>query len=484
MPRIYDQSRTPYLDAVKEYIQKGRTAFHMPGHSRGRIAPEELVTLLGEQIFQADLTEVEGLDYLHKPEGVLKEAQELAADAFGADHSFYLVNGSTVGVIAMILAAVKPGEKLIVQRNSHRSVIAGLTLGNVKPVFIQSRLHPEMYMMTGITPEDLKEAIESNPDCSAVLLTSPNYFGMAENIQELIRIARENNLTVLVDESHGVHFHFHPHLPTSAVDLGADMVTQSVHKTLPSLTQTSILHLNGDRIPRRRVQTLLAYLQTSSPNYLFMVSLDAVRKQMALHGKELIDKAIETADEARAHIKKMRHIYSFRDEIIGSYGVCDFDPTKLTICVKNSGYTGFEMEKRLNQDFNIEIELADLANILCFITAGNTRQDQEQLIEALKHYDQHPIAIQSHDITRLPRIPNLIMTPTETFAMEPVLMDFEIADGQIAFEVIAPYPPGIPYTCPGEIITQEVIDLVTELRSMGSVIQGLSIDNKVKVVKY
>jgi arginine decarboxylase len=484
MGRTFDQSKTPYYDAVLNYIHKGRTAFHMPGHARGRIAPQEMIELLGEKIFQADLTEVEGLDYLHKPEGVVKEAQELAADAFGADHSFFLVNGSTVGVVAMILAAVKPGEKLIVQRNSHRSVIAGLTLGNVEPVFIQTRFHPEMGMMTGITPEDLKECIEKNPDVVAVLMTSPNYFGMAENTQELIRIARENNLTVLVDESHGVHIHFHPQLPTSAVDLGADMVTQSVHKTLPSLTQTSILHLNGDRIPRRRVQTLLAYLQTSSPSYLFMASLDVVRKQMALQGKELIDKAIQTADEARAEIKKFRHIYSFRDEVIGNYGICDFDPTKLTICVKNTGYTGFELEKLLNQDFNIEIELADLSNILCFITAGNTQDDITHLMEALSYYDQHIVPVQSRDITKLPRIPNLILTPTETFALEPVLMDFDVADGQIAFEVIAPYPPGIPYTCPGEIITQEVIDLVTELRSIGSVVQGVSIDNKVKVVKY
>ncbi len=484
MARMFDQTKTPYYDAVKNYIQKGRTAFHMPGHARGRIAPPEMIELLGEKVYLADLTEVEGLDYLHKPEGVIREAQELAADAFGADHSFFLVNGSTVGVVAMILAAVKPNEKLIVQRNSHRSVIAGLTLGNVEPVFIQSRFHPEMYMMTGISPEDLRDTIEKNPDTKAVLLTSPNYFGMAENTQELIRIAREHNLTVLVDESHGVHLHFHPHLPTSAVDLGADMVTQSVHKTIPSLTQTSILHLNGDRIPRRRVQTLLAYLQTSSPNYLFMVSLDTVRKQMALHGKELLDQAIATADQAREKIKNFRNIYSFRDEIIGSYGICDFDPSKLTVCVKNTGYTGFELEKLLNQQFNIEIELADLANILCFMTAGNDANDVDHLIEALEYVDQHTIPIQSRDITKLPRIPNLILTPTETFALEPVLMDFDIADGQIAFEVIAPYPPGIPYTCPGEIITQEVIDLVTELRSIGSVVQGVSIDNKVKVVKY
>ncbi len=484
MSRMSDQNKAPYFEAVNSYVKKGRAAFHMPGHARGRIAPQEMIDFFGEQIFLADLTEVEGLDYLHKPEGVLKEAQQLAADAFGADHSFFLVNGSTAGVIAMILAAVKPGEKLIVQRNSHRSVIAGLTMGHVEPIFIQSRFHPEMYMMTGITPDDLRETIEQYPECKAVLLTSPNYFGMSENTQDLIRVAREHNLTVLVDESHGAHLHFHSQLPASAVDLGADMVTQSVHKTLPSFTQTSILHLNGDRIPRRRVQTLLAYLQTSSPSYLMMVSLDMARKQMAVHGKELIDRAMVNADNARERIKGFRNLYSFRDEIIGDYGIYDFDPTKLTVCVKNTGYTGFKMEKLLNQKFNIEVELSDLANILCFMTAGNTEKDIDDLMEALEYVDQHTISETVRTISRLPRIPNLILSPSETFAMEPLLMDFDAADGQIAFEVIAPYPPGIPYTCPGEIITQEIIDLITELRSIGSVVQGVSIDNKVKVVKY
>jgi arginine/lysine/ornithine decarboxylase len=479
-----DQTRTPYVDAILNYVKKGRTAFHMPGHARGRIAPPELLEFFGENVYLADLTEVEGLDYLHKPEGVLKEAQDIAADAFGADQSFFLVNGSTVGVVCMMLSAVKPKEKIILQRNTHRSAIAGLTLGDIQPIFIQSRFQPELNMMTGITPDDLEEAILANPDAKAVLLTCPNYFGMSENTPELIRIAHENDMVALVDEAHGVHLHFHPDIPMSAVDLRADMVVQSMHKTMPSFTQSSILHLNGNLINPKRVQTLLSYLQTSSPSYLLMASIDAARREFALHGEELIDKAIATADKARKRIKDFKYLYSFREEIVDDMTICSFDPTKLTICVKNAGYMGYECEPILNQKFNVEIELADLNNILCFITAGNSDQDIDHLMEALQYFDSNPRPVVNRDIVKLPKIPNQILYPSETFALDPVSMDFETADGEIAYEVIAPYPPGIAYTCPGEIITQEVVELVTELRSKGSFVQGITPDNKVKVVKY
>lgn len=484
MGKRLDQSKAPYLDAVLDYIKKGRTAFHMPGHARGRVAPPELLEFFGENVFLADLTEVEGLDYLHKPEGVIKEAQEIAADAFGADQSFFLVNGSTVGVVCMMLSAVKPKEKIILQRNTHRSAIAGLTLGEIEPIFIQSRFHPELNMMTGITPDDLEETIMMHRDAKAVLLTCPNYFGMSENTSELIRIAHENDMIALVDEAHGVHLHFHPDIPMSAVDLRADMVVQSMHKTMPSFTQTSILHLNGNSINPKRVQTLLTYLQTSSPNYLFMVSIDAARRQFALHGREMIEKAIEIADKARTRIKKFKKLYSFREEIVDDVTICSFDPTKLTVCVKNAGYMGYECEPILNQKFNVEIELADLNNILCFITAGNTDQDIDHLIEALQYFDDNPRPVVNRDIVKLPKIPNTILFPSETFALDPVSVDFESADGEIAYEVIAPYPPGIAYTVPGEIITQEVVELITELRSKGSFVQGISPDNKVKIVKY
>ena len=303
MKNKLNQSKKPFFESVLNYISKGRTSFHMPGHTRGRGAPPELLEFFGKNVYLADLTEVEGLDYLHKPIGIVKKAQELAADAFGADYSFFLVNGSTVGVIAMILASVKPKEKLILQRNSHRSAIAGLVLGQIEPIFIQSNFNSELGIFTGITPDDLLKCIMKNPDAKAVLLTSPNYYGMATDLDGLIKVARDHKLTVLVDEAHGVHFHFNPYLPKSAVDLRADMVVQSIHKTLPSFTQTSILHLNEDKIEKERIQTLLAYLQTSSPSYLFMMSIDAVRSYMAIKGKEIIDREIEIANFARAEIK-------------------------------------------------------------------------------------------------------------------------------------------------------------------------------------
>jgi lysine decarboxylase len=478
-----DQSKKPFFESVLNYISKGRTSFHMPGHTRGRGAPPELLEFFGKNVYLADLTEVEGLDYLHKPIGIVKEAQELAADAFGVDYSFFLVNGSTVGVIAMILASVKPKEKLILQRNSHRSAIAGLVLGQIEPIFIQSNFNSELGIFTGITPDDLLKCIMKNPDAKAVLLTSPNYYGMATDLDGLIKVARDHKLTVLVDEAHGVHFHFNPYLPKSAVDLRADMVVQSIHKTLPSFTQTSILHLNEDKIEKERIQTLLAYLQTSSPSYLFMMSIDAVRSYMAIKGKEIIDREIEIANFARAEIKKFKYIKSFnKNDIIGKDGVFDFDPTKLTITTKYAGYSGFEVESILNSKFNIEIELSDMNNILCFITAGSSTEDIKKLTSALTYFDENKKIMDNEFEIELPNIPPLKMLPTLTFSKTPELIPFSESAGAISYDVICPYPPGIPLLIPGEIITEEVVEFINKLKRKGADIQGLTQNNKIKVV--
>lgn len=478
-----DQTKKPFLDGVLNYIAKDRIPFHMPGHTRGKGAPPELLEFFGKNVYLADLTEVEGLDYLHKPTGILKEAQELAADAFGADYSFFLVNGSTVGVIAMMLASVKPKEKLILQRNSHRSAIAGLILGQIEPIFIQSNLNSEFGIFTGITPEDLKKCILKNPDVKAVLLTSPNYYGMASDLEGLISIARENKLTVLVDEAHGVHFHFHPELPRSAVDLRADMVVQSIHKTLPSFTQTSILHLNEDKIEKERLQTLLAYLQTSSPSYLFMASIDAVRSYIALSGKSIIEKEIELANLARNEIKKFKYIKSFgKKDIIGKYGVYDFDLTKLTVSMKDTGYSGFETETILNSKFNIEIELSDINNILCFITVGSNVSDIKKFTYALNYFENNRKPMTNEIYVELPSIPPLKMLPSSTFSKIPTLLPFKESIGFISYDVICPYPPGIPIVVPGEEITEEVVEFVSNLREKGADIQGLTQDGKAKVV--
>lgn len=478
-----DQSKKPFVDGVLNYISKGRTPFHMPGHTRGRGAPPELLEFFGKNVYLADLTEVEGLDYLHKPVGIVKEAQELAADAFGADYSFFLVNGSTIGVIAMMLASVKPNEKLILQRNSHRSAIAGLVLGQIEPIFIQSNFNNELGIFTGITPDDLLKCIRENPDAKAVLLTSPNYYGMATDLESLIKVARDHKLTVLVDEAHGVHFHFHPDLPKSAVDLRADMVVQSIHKTLPSFTQTSILHLNEDKIEKERLQTLLAFLQTSSPSYLFMMSIDAVRSYMAINGKEIIEREIEIADFARDKIETFKYIKSFnKNDVVGKYGVFDFDPTKLTITTKFAGYSGFEAESILNSKFNIEIELSDMNNILCFITAGSSIEDVKKLISALNYFDENKKSIENNFKIELPDIPPLKMLPTLTFSKTPELIPFSESVGAISYDVICPYPPGIPILIPGEIITKEVVEFICKLKEKGANIQGLTQDSKIKVV--
>ncbi|HPJ11955.1 MAG TPA: aminotransferase class V-fold PLP-dependent enzyme [Caldisericia bacterium] len=478
----YSHLDTPFIDAVKSYVDKNRTAFHMPGHARSRLIPEQIEALLGKNAFKYDLTEVEGVDYLHKAEGVLKASQELTAAAFGSEQVFYLVNGSTVGVMSMIMSSVKPGEKLIVQRNSHRCAIAGITLGNVTPIWIQPEMIPEYQILAGVLPETLQRTIDENPDAKAVLLTSPNYYGMAQNMMELIRIAHENDIIVLVDEAHGAHFPFHPDLPTSSIDRGADMITQSTHKSLPALTQTALLHVNGNRIDLDRLTSVLSMLQSSSPNYLLMMSIEASRKMMSQHGMELWSRAMETAAYAREELLKIPELQVIDESIVGKYGIVEWDSTKLSVLTNSLRHSGFEIEHLLNSQFNIEIELSALNNYLCFITGGSTKEDIDHLVKATRWFSENKGNTDLKEFIRIPQIPFQVYTPAEAFNQPYEQIPFKSADGQISKRIIAPYPPGIPYICPGEIITQNAVEMLTQMKLDGAVVQGIDENEMVEVI--
>ncbi|HPC56333.1 MAG TPA: aminotransferase class V-fold PLP-dependent enzyme [Caldisericia bacterium] len=475
--------KIPLFFTLKDYINKKRPAFHMPGHHRGKGIYKLLKDEWGENIFLYDITEVEGLDYLHKPEGVIKEAQELAAKAFGSDYTFFLINGSTVGNLVMLSSTLKSKDKVILQRNSHRSVIGGLAVFDLEPIYIQSEIHKYSGIPWGIKPEDYEDKLKNN-SVKVSLITSPNYFGMCENIEEILKIGRKYNQTMLLDEAHGVHFPFNSELPLTGIKIGYDMIVQSAHKTLPALTQTSFLHIKGNRVDMDKVFDALTYLESSSPSYLFMVSLDVARYQMESEGEKIWNEIIDLSNYLRDEVNKIDGFYCFGKEILNDE-VYDLDLTKITINTKKMGLTGFEVEEILNKNYNIEIELSDSYNILIFLTPGITKEEIDKLIITLKDisikYKKRPI----EEEVIIPEIPKMAVTPKEAYINEKEIIEFKDAKGRISGKVISAYPPGLPIVVPGEEISENILNYIYDLKEKKANLQGF-IDaecNYIKVLK-
>ncbi|HON82908.1 MAG TPA: aminotransferase class V-fold PLP-dependent enzyme [Caldisericia bacterium] len=475
--------KIPLFFTLKDYINKKRPAFHMPGHHRGKGIYKLLKDEWGENIFLYDITEVEGLDYLHKPEGVIKEAQELAAKAFGSDYTFFLINGSTVGNLVMLSSTLKSKDKVILQRNSHRSVIGGLAVFDLEPIYIQSEIHKYSGIPWGIKPEDYEDKLKNN-SVKVSLITSPNYFGMCENIEEILKIGRKYDQTMLLDEAHGVHFPFNSELPLTGIKIGYDMIVQSAHKTLPALTQTSFLHIKGNRVDMDKVFDALTYLESSSPSYLFMVSLDVARYQMESEGEKIWNEIIDLSNYLRDEVNKIDGFYCFGKEILNDE-VYDLDLTKITINTKKIGLTGFEVEEILNKNYNIEIELSDSYNILIFLTPGITKEEIDKLIITLKDisikYKKRPI----EEEVIIPEIPKMAVTPKEAYINEKEIIEFKDAKGRISGKVISAYPPGLPIVVPGEEISENILNYIYDLKEKKANLQGF-IDaecNYIKVLK-
>ena len=478
----YDQSKTPLVDAVINYIGQNRLPFHMPGHERGGVIPEPLREWFGEKLFLWDLTEVQNMDYLHHAEGVIAEAMNLASDAFGVRDTKFLVNGTTVGVQAMMLSSVLPGEKIILQRNSHRSTVGGLILGSLEPIYINPEYNGDFREYTSVSTDTLGKVIKNHPTAKAVLLTTPNYFGLASDIQTLSSMASIKGLRVLVDEAHGAHFPFHPDLPVSAVECDVDLVTHSAHKTLPTLTQTSWLHVVTERAASERLLMYLTVLQSSSPSYIFMSALDACRRYMVEHGQEMLTQALEMADWLRDEVNKIPGLHSPGKEVVGKSGVVGFDRTKLTIRVSDIGLTGWEAERILNDEYNVEIELSDWDNILLFITVGAKWENVKALVPKLQHLASRKHVSPPIRRFSLPEIPPLEILPTKAAAAKAELVAINDAVGRVSANIVAPYPPGIPVLIHGEVITQNTVDFIKQVDESGALVQGLH-ENMLRVVK-
>lgn len=479
-----DQHRTPLFDGVRKYVSDGVVPFHVPGHKQGR-GLEEFREFVGGNVLAIDLTCFDGTDNICNPLDVIKEAQELAAAAYGADHAFFLVNGTTSGIQGMIMSVCQPGDKIIVPRNAHKSAIGGIILSGAEPVYVQPEINHQYGVTMGVTPEAIARTIRENPDVKALFLINPTYYGFAPDLERIVKIAHSHGIPVLVDEAHGAHLPFSEGLPKSAMACGADMSAVSTHKLGGSLTQSSILLLNEGFVEAKRVKSVLNLTQTTSPSYILLASIDVARKQMATCGKELLKNTLELADYARTELGKIDGLSVIGSEIVGHPGCVEWDPCKVTVDVRGLGLSGFDMEVILRQQYQIQVELADMYNVLLLFSIGDEVDTVEHLLKAFRDIAQQR---SSRNVVKLPfylpRTPELVVSPQEAFYSDTRLVPFEEAEDEICAEMIMAYPPGVPIICPGERISKEIIDYVQVLKNEHCHLQGTEdpMINSIKVL--
>ncbi len=470
------QNETPLFTGLVEHAKKNPIQFHIPGHKKGAGIEPEFRQFIGENALSIDLINIGPLDDLHAPKGIIKKAQELAAEAFGADYTYFSVQGTSGAIMTMVMAVCGPGDKIIVPRNVHKSIMSAIVFSGAIPIFIHPEIDKELGISHGITIDAVEKALEQNPDAKGVLVINPTYFGISADLKKIVEIAHSYNVPVLVDEAHGVHIHFHEDLPMSAMQAGADIAATSVHKLGGSMTQSSVLNVKKGLVSPQRVQSILSMLTTTSTSYLLLASLDVARKQLATKGHELIERTIQLANYTREKINEIDDIYCVGKEILGTKATFDYDPTKLIIPVYKLGISGYDVENWLRNNYQIEVELSDLYNILCIITPGDTKEDVDTLVHALKElsttvHKNNKISNEKSHIL-LPDIPVLALTPRDAFYSETEVVDFNDSAGRIIAEFIMVYPPGIPIFIPGEIISEDNLTYIKKNLEVGLPVQG------------
>ncbi|MBA1334827.1 MAG: Arginine decarboxylase [Firmicutes bacterium] len=466
------QNRAPLFEALKDYHSRGVIPFDVPGHKHGVGLPE-LAEYVGRKVLEIDVNAMECLDNICNPIGVIKEAEELAARAYGATNAFFLVNGTTSGVQAMIMAACRPGDKIILPRNAHKSAIAGLILSGAVPIYIQPEIDEDLGIAMGVSADSVKQAIEQYPDAKAIFIIHPTYYGAVSDLSSVIELAREYEMVVLADEAHGAHFPFHPELPAGAMRLGADASAVSTHKTGGSLTQSSLLLLNDSILDADYMKTTLNLTQTTSASYLLMTSVDIARKQLATRGEAILSEVLGYVRWARDEINKVDGLYAFGKELVGSPGVFDFDETKLGVNVRGLGLSGYEAEKILRREYNIQVELADMYNILAIAAVGDTQRSVEALVDAIRDMAGKYRNGHVRRITRaMLKNPEIIVSPRDAYYSSKKSVALEEAVGSVSGESIMAYPPGIPVVTPGEMITAEIVEYVKLLKAENCMLQG------------
>ncbi len=482
------QDRVPILEALQSY--RGVTRFHMPGHRGGAGADTLAISFLGKETFLNDVTGVPGMDDLHEPQGCILEAQTLAAQAFGADKTYFSVNGTSSAIHAMALSVVNEGDTLIIPRNIHKSVLSAVILSGAKPAFVMPSYDSFLGFALGVDAKTVEACVELNPYAKATLLINPTYYGTSVDLTSVASALHKRNMALLVDEAHGPHFRFHPLLPIPALESGADAVAQGAHKLIGAFTQASYLHLKGNLIDRARMKATFQYLTTTSPSYLLMASLDLARRQMALQGRELLEYALGLSDALRESVNEIPGLYAFGEEALGRPGADWLDPTKVTITVRELGITGFQAEAYLRSRSDIQVELSDLYNVLVIVSFGNKAEDISKLLGALRaltdavaagELPKNLLRAQQY-IPDIPRLPELALSPRKAVERPWERVPLLESVGRVSAEVVTCYPPGIPILFPGEIIGKDTVSYLDVVKRLAFGISGPE-DRTLKTVR-
>lgn len=471
-----DQRSAPLLEGIQRYKDAGITPYGTPGHKRGVGAEPELIEVLGMQFLDSDIPLGGGIDDTHFTGETLRVAEKLAAQAWNADKTFFLLNGSSAGNHAYLLATLRPDDEVVIARDIHKSMLVALILTGAKPIYVAPRLHPTLNVGMGVDPDDIEAALKKHPKAKMVALVSPSYCGVPSDLVRIAEIAHDRHIPVYVDEAWGPHFHFHPSFPPSAMDSGVDGAVTSTHKILASLSQAAILNVRGSLVDWARVKSTVAMVNTTSPSAPILASIDSSRRQMALHGRELLERTIQLAQDAKKRLQAIPGVDVLDQERLGS---AHYDLTKLVVDVHELGLTGFEAEAILRSQYGVQPEMSDLVSIVALITVGDTQEAIDKLVNAIasiaKERHNHGLVHAGAALRSSGAVINpgkQAMSPREAFFAPIRAVTPREAIGQVAAELVIPYPPGIPVLAPGDIITAEKIDYLEQGARYGMYFSG------------
>ncbi|WP_297959970.1 aminotransferase class I/II-fold pyridoxal phosphate-dependent enzyme [uncultured Ruminococcus sp.] len=464
------QTSAPIYEALRRFRRMRVVPFDVPGHKRGR-GNMELTEFLGEDCMNVDVNSMKPLDNLCHPVSVIKDAEELAAEAFGAANAFFMVGGTTSAVQSMIMYACKEGDKIIMPRNVHRSAINALIITGAVPVYVNPDVNRKLGIALGMSVAQVEQAILDNPDAKAIMVNNPTYYGICSDLKRITELAHAHGMLVLVDEAHGTHFYFGDNFPVTAMAAGADCASVSMHKSGGSLTQSSFLLL-GKAINADYMRQVINLTQTTSASYLLLSSLDISRKRLALGGREIFAQTVEMAEYARSEINEIGGYYAYSKELVNGDSIYDFDVSKLSIYTLPIGLAGIEVYDLLRDEYDIQIEFGDIGNVLAYISVGDRKRDIERLISALAEIKRRFGKSGADMLTQEYISPVIAETPRKAFYAEKRSLPLDEAAGEVCSEFVMCYPPGIPILAPGELITAEIIEYIKYAKEKGCQMTG------------
>lgn len=452
------------LKKLEELIDDKLVSFHVPGHKMGKVFRKLGYENILEQIYTLDTTEIDGTDNLHNAKEIIKYSQDRASKVFNSDKTIYLVNGSTCGIESSIMAVCPPESKIVTNRDCHQSVINACILGDIEPIYIPSKICDNTNIIMGIDIEETKSIIDNNLDAKAIVLTYPTYYGKTFELDIICDYAHSKNMIVIIDEAHGSHLQLSNELPQSAIEQGADIAIQSTHKTLPSFTQSSMIHIKGNRVDENKISTMLRFLESSSPSYMLLTSLELAVDIYDKYGEKLMEDLLRNIENFKSKFKDEENI------IIDN----NMDKTKIFISLKKLGVTGYELDTILREEYKIQVELANYYGVLLICTIGNDEEDFDKLDKSL---DDLLLKINKKRLLQGANYPNSIprkiLNPRNAFYSDKKSVKLDESIGKISGEYIIPYPPGISLISPGEIITQEIITYIQQGVKNGMIVSGI-----------